>query len=1007
MIILFVVFSSLVIAWTIYSVFFSGEPDVEYKKSREAAEDLKRSEANRKKEEERFTEQINALKLELKKLKADYESAQQELETLRKKEPDIKAEMAKLKDWHDKGQVEVEKVKKENAHLKDDFFNKQKELTEEFSKNVKLNTKLEETKERLRLLEKENQEKSEEIKRMGHQLNRHVEEKKGYRSTIDELKKQQEEKEWVPKKDFSKLMDEYTELEKELEKKDKRIGGLTKEIIELKKGVRQKHQQVLPSQKTMPTEELTTEAKEKGQTPALKQEPAKQPEVIQETKETERVEKEPIKAEEKKETTKEAEQEKEISVQVVLERLRNIGIMAHIDAGKTTITERVLFYTGKSHKIGEVHNGEAAMDWMKQEQERGITITSAATTCYWDENRINIIDTPGHVDFTVEVERSLRVLDGAVAVFCAVGGVEPQSETVWHQSDKYNIPKIAFVNKMDRVGADFFAVIKDIEEKLGANVVVLSIPLGTEADFRGLIDLMEMKAYVYEDTREKNNFTIEDIPQEYKEDALNYRQMMLEKAAAEDEGLMKKLLESADSVTQDDLKRSIRKGTIANKIIPLLCGSALKNKGIQKLLEAIALYLPSPLDLPAVKGQDPGDSQKVIERGSGIDEPLTALAFKVQSDPHVGKLVYVRIYSGLLQPGSYVLNATRNKRERVGRILEMHANQRQIREYACAGEIVAIVGLNNTKTGDTICNPKNPVLLEKIQFPIPVVSLSIAPKSRSGQDRLGKGLARLLEEDPTLAVRTDKSTQESILSGMGELQLQVIVDRLKEEFDVDVVVGQPRVAYKETILQSATGEYKHVKQTGGRGQYGHVVFELSPLQRDKDFEFVDNIKGGAIPKSFIPAVKKGLIEIMHKGVYAGYPVTNIKVNLTDGSFHEVDSSELAFRLAAIGCFKQVFMQAEPILLEPYMALEVTTPEEYVNSVVAYICSKRGKILKMETKSKCKLIFAEAPLAEMFGYATTFRSLSSGRANANMEFRRYEQVPTGIAAKIVEDKKLSL
>ena len=1027
MLIGFAIFSSAVMAWVIYTVFFSGETREKAKKPGKPTEELKYSETYLQKEKSKPTQQINALGLELKELKTDYVSTQQELKTSKKTESDTKTEMARLKDWYDKGQLEVEKAKKESTAFRKDFLKKEKELAEEFSKNVKLNTKLRESTEKLHSLENEHQETIEEIKRMGHQVNKHIEEENKLREKFNKLKKQDEEKEFIPKKDFNKLMDEYTELENELDKKMKMIGVLTKEMSELSKGPIQKPQ---PAKKE-PTEDKAEQAQPVTEEPKkpdsavveskvappqeaaplpAQPESSKQQEVNKEEKQAEEVKQEPPKPEEKKKTQpkkkdiQEAKPEKKISVQIDLKKLRNIGIIAHIDAGKTTITERILFYTGKSHKIGEVHDGKAQMDWMKQEQERGITITSAATTCFWNEDRINIIDTPGHVDFTVEVERSLRVLDGAVAVFCAVGGVEPQSETVWHQSDKYNIPKIVFVNKMDRVGADFFAVIKDIEEKFGVNVVPLSIPLGAEADFRGLIDLMEMKAYVYEDSQEKKNFTIEEIPKDYKEAAQKYRKMMLERVVAEDEGLMKKFLESADSITQEELRRVIRRGTVANKIVPVLCGSALKNKGVQKLLDAIGLYLPSPLELPAIKGQDPDDPEKIIERGSGVDQPFTAFAFKIQSDPHVGKLVYARVYSGVLQTGSYVLNATRKKRERVGRILQMHANQRQLLEYACAGEIVAIVGLNNTKTGDTICDPENPILLEKIEFPMPVVSSSIAPKQSSSLDKLGKGLARLLEEDPTLLVKTDKSTEESILSGMGELQLQVIVDRLKEEFDVDVVVGQPKVAYKETILQSATGEYKHVKQSGGRGQYGHVVFEISPLERDKDFEFVDNIKGGAIPKSFIPAVQKGLMEIMRKGVYADYPVTNIKVNLIDGSFHEVDSSELAFRLASIGCFKQVFMKAEPILLEPYMALEVNTPEEYVNSVVAYISSKRGKIIGMETKGKRKIVSAETPLAEMFGYATAFRSLSSGRANASMEFRRYEQVPSEIAAKIVQISK---
>jgi len=699
----------------------------------------------------------------------------------------------------------------------------------------------------------------------------------------------------------------------------------------------------------------------------------------------------------------EPEPEQAPAIEVDLNKIRNIGIVAHIDAGKTTTTERILFFTGKSHKIGEVHDGKAQMDWMKQEQERGITITSAATTCYWNENRINIIDTPGHVDFTAEVERSLRVLDGAVVLFCAVAGVEPQSETVWHQSNKYHVPKIAFVNKMDRTSADYFAALKDIEEKLGAKVVPLAIPLGKERDFQGLIDLIELKAYVYDDPKSKDA-EIQEIPKEYQENVTKYRNIMIERLAAEDETLMKKFLETPDSITADDLHQAIRKQTIANSIVPVLCGSAFKNKGVQQLLDAVTLYLPSPLDLPTIKGQDPDNHESIIEIKQDTDQPLCALAFKVQSDPHIGKLVYTRVYAGVLQAGSYVLNLTTQKKERVGRILQMHANQREIREQAYAGEIVALVGLTKTKTGDTLCDPKKPVLLEKMKFSAPVVSVSIAPESISDRDKLGKGLGRLLEEDPTLKVKQDKETSETILSGMGELHLQIVVSRLKEEFKVATITGQPKVAYKETIRQSATSEYKHVKQTGGRGQYGHVVFEIAPLEHGKEFEFTDSTKGGAIPKSYIPAIKKGLVEIMQKGVYAGYPVVDVGINLVDGSFHEVDSSELAFKLAAIGCFKQIFMQAEPILLEPYMTLEVITPEEYLNSIVGYICSKRGKVLGMDAKGKNKAISAEAPLAEMFGYATTFRSLSNGRANATMEFNKYEPVPSEISAKILAESK---
>ncbi|MBP7217051.1 MAG: elongation factor G, partial [Candidatus Omnitrophica bacterium] len=579
----------------------------------------------------------------------------------------------------------------------------------------------------------------------------------------------------------------------------------------------------------------------------------------------------------------------DVKPEINIERVRNIGIMAHIDAGKTTVSERILFYTGKSHKLGEVHEGKAQMDWMKQEQERGITITAAATTCYWQEHRINLIDTPGHVDFTVEVERSLRVLDGAVAVFCAVGGVEPQSETVWHQSDKYKVPKIAFINKMDRVGADFFAVLKDIEEKLTSDVVPLVIPLGSEGDFRGVIDLLEMKACVYQDESQGKEYVLEDIPSALQDIAAQFRHRLLEKVAMHDEVLTKKFLESESSITTDELRNTIRRLTISNSIVPLLCGAAFKNKGVQKLLDAVVAFLPSPVDLPPVSCTDPDDAANVITRQPSINEPFTALAFKIQSDPHMGKLVYARVYSGFLETGSYILNATKNKKERVGRIVRMHANQRENIERAFPGDIVAIIGLGNTVTGDTLCDVGNAILLEAIQFPIPVVSLSIAPKSRSDQDKLGKGLARLVEEDPTFMVKTDDETKETILTGMGELHLEIIVDRLKEEFGVEAIVGQPKVAYRETILTAAQGEGKYIKQSGGRGQYGHVVMELKPAEPNAGFEFIDSIKGGAIPRSFIPAVEKGVREAMLKGVYAGFPVVDVIVDLVDGSFHEVDS----------------------------------------------------------------------------------------------------------------------
>ena len=689
---------------------------------------------------------------------------------------------------------------------------------------------------------------------------------------------------------------------------------------------------------------------------------------------------------------------------VDLSKVRNIGIIAHIDAGKTTLTERILFYTGKSHKIGEVHEGEAVMDWMKQEQERGITITAAATTCNWNDIRINIIDTPGHVDFTAEVERSLRVLDGAVAVFCAVGGVEAQSETVWRQSNKYNVPKITFINKMDRMGADFYRVVKNIEVRLKANVVALEIPIGAEADFRGVIDLMEMKAYIYNDELKEENFSIEDIPADYLETARKWRHVMVEKAAAVDENLMEKYLKDEDSITIDELRGVIRKGTIANKLLPALCGAALKNKGVQSLLDAVNLYLPSPVDLPPVEGTDPKNPQSVIRVTPSFDEPFAALAFKVQTDLHAGKLIYFRVYSGCLEAGSYVLNASKDKKERVGRILQMHANQKENRKAIYAGDIGAAVGLAYTVTGDTLCDPDRPIILESIEFPVPVVSISIKPHNRTEQDKLSNVLIKLSEEDPTFTVKTDEDTKEIILSGMGELHLEIITERIKNEFNVAADVGQPKVSYKETMLEAVTGEYKHVKQTGGRGQYGHVVMEISPLARTQGFIFESKIKGGKIPQNFIPSIEKGVIEAMRRGVYAYCPVVDVKVTLLDGSYHEVDSSDIAFRQAAINCFKKTFPKGNPVLLEPYMFVEVMAPEEYVSNIVGNICQRRGQILNIDTKAGEKIISAEAPLSEMFGYSQVFRSLSSGRATFSMEFKRYEQVPSGIAVKVVEEKK---
>ncbi|MFA6281616.1 MAG: elongation factor G [Candidatus Omnitrophota bacterium] len=688
-----------------------------------------------------------------------------------------------------------------------------------------------------------------------------------------------------------------------------------------------------------------------------------------------------------------------------LEKQRNIGIMAHIDAGKTTLTERILYYTGRSHKIGEVHNGEATMDWMKQERERGITITAAATTCFWKDCRINIIDTPGHVDFTVEVERSLRVLDGAIAVFCGVGGVEPQSETVWRQSEKYNVPKIAFVNKMDRVGADFYDVLRAIEKDLGANAIPLVIPIGVEDKFRGLVDLMEMKAYIFDETSKDNEYIVEPIPEDLLETAKKYHHVMVEKAVELDDTLMEKYLESEDKINQSELIAAIRKGTIANKVVPVLCGTAFKNKGVRKLLDAVTLYLPSPVDLLPVKGTDPRDPEKIIERKPSDDEPFSALAFKVQSDPHMGKLVYFRVYSGKLNAGSYVYNATKDSKERISRILQMHANERENREDIYAGEIGAAIGLDNTVTGDTLCDLEKPVLLEAIEFPAPVVSISVQPGTRAEQDKLSKGLIKLAEEDPTFTVHVDEETTETILSGMGELHLEIIVDRLKHEFGVEAVVGQPRVAYKETILSTATEEYKHIKQSGGRGQYGHVEFELSPAEPGQGFEFENAIVGGSIPKEYVPAVEKGVIEALKKGALAGFPVVDVKVSLVDGSYHDVDSSEIAFKIAAIECFKEAFRKATPILLEPYVSLEVVTPVDYVGSIVGNLCSRRGKVHGITAgKIGQQIISAEAPLAELFGYATTLRSLSSGRAVYSMHFEKYVEVPSAISEKIIEEEK---
>jgi elongation factor G len=686
---------------------------------------------------------------------------------------------------------------------------------------------------------------------------------------------------------------------------------------------------------------------------------------------------------------------------ISIDKVRNIGIMAHIDAGKTTLTERILYYTGRSYKIGEVHEGAATMDWMKQEQERGITITSAATTCMWNENRINIIDTPGHVDFTVEVERSLRVLDGAIAVFCAVGGVEPQSETVWRQSDKYNVPKLAFINKMDRFGADFYSVLKMMETRLETNPAPIQLPIGSEDNFRGIIDLVKMHAVIYDDETLGKNYHIEEIPEDMKELAHEYRHKMLEKVADLDDAIMEKYL-AEEEITEKEIISVIRRGTLSHKIIPVLCGSAFKNKGVQRLLDAVCFYLPSPIDLPPVEGFLPGTEQ-TITRKPGDNEPFSALAFKIMADKHMGKLVYFRVYSGQIAAGSYVYNSTRDSKERLGRIVLMHANQQENQDMIYAGDIAVGIGLRNTITGDTICDEDNPIILEAIEFPSPVMSVKVTVENKAAEDKLSKALVKLAEEDPTFTVQTDEETKDTVISGMGELHLEIIVDRLLHEYSVKAEVGQPQVAYRETITTTKQVDYKHAKQSGGRGQYGHVVMELVPADPGQGFEFSNEIVGGRIPREYIPAVEKGVIEAMRRGVYARYPVVDVKVRLLDGSFHAVDSSELAFKTAAIEGFKQAFMKANPVLLEPIMSIEVTTPEEFLGDIVGDICSRRGKILGMEMRGNVQVVEAEAPLSEMFGYATAMRSLTQGRANYTMHFEQYAEVPYELGQKIYQER----
>jgi elongation factor G len=677
--------------------------------------------------------------------------------------------------------------------------------------------------------------------------------------------------------------------------------------------------------------------------------------------------------------------------------VRNIGIMAHIDAGKTTTTERILYYTGKTYKIGEVHEGAAVMDWMVQEQERGITITSAATTCKWRDTWINIIDTPGHVDFTVEVERSLRVLDGAVAVFDAVAGVEPQTETVWRQANKYNVPRMCFINKMDRVGADFYRCVDMIRDRLEATVGLVQLPIGAESEFRGVIDLLAMKALIWDDGMGESYEAVE-IPAELKDDAEHWRHELIDVVSQFDESVLEKYV-GEEEITADDLRSALRTATTSGEVVPVLCGTAFKNKGVQPLLDAVVDYLPSPVDIPAIDGADlkTGDP---VERKPTDDEPFAALAFKIMSDPYVGKLTYFRVYSGKLAAGAQVLNATKDKKERVGRILQMHANHREDKDGVFAGDIVAAVGLKNTTTGDTLCDPQNPIVLERMEFPEPVISVAIEPKTKSDQDKLGKALSALSEEDPTFQVRTDEETGQTIIGGMGELHLDVLVDRMVREFSVAANVGKPQVAYRETITSDiADVEQRYVRQTGGRGQYAHVIISLEPTGPGGGYEFIDKVRGGDVPREYIPAVDAGIQDAMEGGVIAGYPLVDVRAILTGGSSHDVDSSEMAFKIAGSIAFKDAARRASPVLLEPMMEVEVVTPEDYMGDVIGDLNSRRGKVEGMEQRGNAHVVKAQVPLGEMFGYATDLRSRTQGRATYTMQFDSYQEVPKSISEEI--------
>ncbi|MFP3947796.1 MAG: elongation factor G [Longimicrobiales bacterium] len=690
-----------------------------------------------------------------------------------------------------------------------------------------------------------------------------------------------------------------------------------------------------------------------------------------------------------------------------LRQLRNIGIMAHIDAGKTTTTERILFYTGRTHRMGEVHEGSATMDWMEQEQERGITITSAATTCFWNrsdtEYRINIIDTPGHVDFTAEVERSLRVLDGSVALFCAVGGVEPQSETVWRQADRYDVPRIAFVNKMDRVGADFENVVGMMRDRLGANAYPVQFPLGAGELFTGVIDIVEQKAYVYEDEL-GSQYVEEEIPDALRDKVAELRHGLVEAAVEHDEELLEKYLEG-EELTVEEVRRVVRAATLDSALFPIFCGSAFKNKGVQLLLDGVIDYLPSPVEVPPIEGHLPHRDEEKAIREASDDAPFSALAFKIASDPYVGRLTYIRVYSGSIPAGSYALNATKENKERVGRLLQMHANKREEREEVYAGDICAVIGLKDTKTGDTLCDEEHPIILEAMKFPEPVIAVAIEPRTKADQDKLSGGLQKLADEDPTFKVRTDEETGQTIISGMGELHLEILVDRLKREFGVEANIGRPQVAYRETIKRKVEGvEGKFIRQTGGRGQYGHVVINLEPVDPDTGFIFEDKIKGGSIPREFISSVERGIKEALETGVLAGYPVIDVKVELIDGSYHDVDSSEMAYKIAGSMAVKDAIRKAGPVLLEPVMDVEVVTPQDYMGDIIGDLSSRRGKVGGMRDRGDAQVIGASVPLGEMFGYSTTLRSMSQGRAVYTMEFSHYEEVPKSKADEIIGENE---